>query len=204
MDNKVELIGFYGSDLSHALSAWTSTSRDLTDNKRERIPKLLAMLAKEGHHTPFEKSTFHFLIEVEQATHIQILKHRIGISTNAESARYKELTEDKIYIPSDWPAEWQDKLMQESKRQLDFYHQALTELEPIVGRKRAKESARFFRPFNSQLKMDIMFNFRSFYHFYNLRAKDNAQVEVHALADKMLSLIKDTGKFKHTIAAFSL
>ena len=158
----------------------------------------------EGHHTPFEKSTFHFLIEVEQATHIQILKHRIGISTNAESARYKELTEDKIYIPSDWPAEWQDKLKQESKRQLDIYHQALTELEPIVGRKRAKESARFFRPFNSQLKMDIMFNFRSFYHFYNLRAKDNAQVEVHALADKMLSLIKDTGKFKHTIAAFSL
>ena len=204
MDNKVELIGFYGSDLSHALSAWTSTSRDLTDNKRERIPKLLAMLAKEGHHTPFEKSTFHFLIEVEQATHIQILKHRIGISTNAESARYKELTEDKIYIPSDWPAEWQEKLMQESKRQLDIYHQALTELEPIVGRKRAKESARFFRPFNSQLKMDIMFNFRSFYHFYNLRAKDNAQVEVHALADKMLSLIKDTGKFRHTIAAFSL
>ena len=204
MDNKVELIGFYGSDLSHALSAWTSTSRDLTDNKKERIPKLLSMLASEGHHTPFEKSTFHFLIEVEQATHIQILKHRIGISTNAESARYKELTEDKIYIPSDWPAEWQDKLKHESKRQLDIYHQALTELEPIVGRKRAKESARFFRPFNSQLKMDIMFNFRSFYHFYNLRAKDNAQVEVHALADKMLSLIKDTGKFNHTIAAFSL
>ena len=204
MDNKVELIGFYGSDLSHALSAWTSTSRDLTDNKKERIPKLLAMLASEGHHTPFEKSTFHFLIEVEQATHIQILKHRIGISANAESARYKELTEDKIYIPSDWPDKWQDKLMQESKRQLDIYHQALTELEPIVGRKRAKESARFFRPFNSQLKMDVMFNFRSFYHFYNLRAKDNAQVEVHALADKMLSLIKETGKFKHTIAAFGL
>ena len=204
MNNKVELIGYYGSDLSHALSAWTSTSRDLTDNKKERIPKLLSMLASEGHHTPFEKSTFHFLIEVEQATHIQILKHRIGISTNAESARYKELTEDKIYIPSDWPDKWQDKLMQESKRQLDIYHQALTELEPIVGRKRAKESARFFRPFNSQLKMDIMFNFRSFYHFYNLRAKDNAQVEVHALADKMLSLIKETGKFKHTIAAFSL
>ena len=58
--NKVELIGYYGSDETHALSAWTSTSRDLTDDKRVRIPKLLAMLADDGHHTPFEKSSLIF------------------------------------------------------------------------------------------------------------------------------------------------
>ena len=33
-ENKVELIGIYGSDETHALSAWTSTSRDLTEDKR--------------------------------------------------------------------------------------------------------------------------------------------------------------------------
>ena len=27
--NKVELIGYYGSDETHALSAWTSTTRNL-------------------------------------------------------------------------------------------------------------------------------------------------------------------------------
>ena len=63
--NKVELLGFYGSDLTHAQSAWTSTSRDLTEEKLERIPKLLQMLASEGHHTPYEKSQFHFLVTVE-------------------------------------------------------------------------------------------------------------------------------------------
>ena len=31
--NKVELIGYYGTDETIALSAWTSTSRDLTDEK---------------------------------------------------------------------------------------------------------------------------------------------------------------------------
>ena len=32
--NKGELIGTYGGDESHALSAWTSTSRDLTEEKK--------------------------------------------------------------------------------------------------------------------------------------------------------------------------
>jgi thymidylate synthase ThyX len=59
------------------------------------------MLASEGHHTPFEKSQLHFLVNVDQATHIHLLKHRIGVSINGESARYKELKEDKTYIPED-------------------------------------------------------------------------------------------------------
>jgi len=41
--NKVELIGHYGSDEIIALSAWTSTSRDLTEEKVNRIGKLLNM-----------------------------------------------------------------------------------------------------------------------------------------------------------------
>ena len=89
--NHCELIGYYGDDETHALSAWTSTSRDLTPDKRERIPALLKMLAENGHHTPFEKSALHFLVTVDTATHIHLLKHRIGVSINGESARYKEL-----------------------------------------------------------------------------------------------------------------
>ena len=59
--NTVELIGYYGDDEIIACSAWTSTSRKLTEKKRNRIPQLLNMLWREGHHTPFEKATFHFL-----------------------------------------------------------------------------------------------------------------------------------------------
>ena len=51
--NTVELLGYYGNDETHACSAWTSTSRDLSADKIDRIPKLLKMLADEGHHTPF-------------------------------------------------------------------------------------------------------------------------------------------------------
>ena len=55
MNNKVELIGYYGSDEIIACSAWTSTNRNLTEEKRERIPNLINMLWINGHETPFEK-----------------------------------------------------------------------------------------------------------------------------------------------------
>jgi len=204
--NKVELLGYYGSDLIHAQSAWTSTSRDITDEKKQRIPKLLNMLASEGHETPFEKSSFHFLVTVDQATHIHLLKHRIGVSINGESARYKELKEDKTFIPTDWPEDWQDRLKVMSVTSNSLYHAALEELTPILGRKRAKESARFFKTFNSQIDMDVMFNFRSFVHFQRLRNSEHAQKEVRELAQMMLDLVKgiEGNPFQHTIKAFNL
>jgi thymidylate synthase (FAD) len=206
MKNSVELLGYYGSDLIHAQSAWTSTSRDINEEKINRIPKLLTMLAENGHETPFEKSSFHFLVNVEQATHIHLLKHRIGVSINGESARYKELKEDKTFIPTDWPQEWRGRLETFSENANHLYHKALEELTPLLGRKRAKESARFFKSFNSQISLDIMFNFRSFVHFYNLRADEHAQKEVRELAYQMLELIKgiEGNPFKHTLEAFKL
>lgn len=204
MKNTVELIGYYGNDETHALSAWTSTSRDLTEDKKQRIGKLLKMLASEGHHTPFEKSTLHFLVNVDQATHIHLLKHRIGVSINGESARYKELKEDKFLIPDDWNDKWKDVLHTMTEQSNKLYHDCLEELTPILGRKRAKESARFFKMFNSQITMDISFNWRSFYHFQKLRNDVNAQKEVRELAEEMLNQVKELGVFKETIKAFGL
>jgi flavin-dependent thymidylate synthase len=206
MKNKVELLGYYGSDITHAQSAWTSTSRDITDEKKDRIPKLLTMLASEGHETPFEKSSFHFLVTVDQATHIHLLKHRIGVSINGESARYKELKEDKSYIPEDWDNRWSIALQNFTDRANHLYHECLEDLTPILGRKRAKESARFFKTFNSQIDMDVMFNFRSFVHFQRLRNSEHAQLEVRELAQMMLDLVKgiEGNPFQHTLEAFKL
>jgi flavin-dependent thymidylate synthase len=206
MINTVELIGHYGGDLTHAQSAWTSTSRELTPEKRERIPELLKMLAEKGHETPFEKSSLHFLCTVDQATHIHLLKHRIGVSVNAESARYKELKEDRNYLPMDWPDELIERLIVHNKRSDMLYHEALHELESILGRARAKESARYFKAMNSQLTLDVMFNFRSFVHFQRLRNAPTAQYEVRLLAGEMLRLVKiiEGNPFEHTIKAFGL
>jgi thymidylate synthase ThyX len=87
-----------------------------------------------------------------------------------------------------------------------WYHKCLEELTPVLGRKRAKESARFFKTLNSQITMDISFNFRSFVHFLRLRDSEHAQKEVRELAQQMLHQVKqiEGNPFQLTIKAFKL
>ena len=200
MNNTVELLGYYGSDEVIACSAWTSTSRDLNEKKRKRIPKLIDMLWSNGHETPFEKGTVHFLIDCDIASHIHLLKHRLS-SLNAESARYKELKEDKTFIPDDWPDFWQQQLKQYTEDGNRLYHKCLADLEPELGRKRAKESARFFKTYNSRIQADVQFNMRSFANFIKLRKSEHAQKEIREIAEKMLDLVKgiEDNPFQHTL-----
>ena len=216
MKNKVELLGYYGSDTLIACSAWTSTSRDLSEEKKSRIPKLINMLWRDGHETPFEKGMVHFLVDTDIASHIHLLKHRIS-SMNAESARYKELKEDKYYIPEDWNdveispvhglgsyENWAQVLIDYTIEGNRLYHQCLKDLEPTLGRKRAKESARFFKTYNSQIQADISFNMRSFANFLKLRNSEHAQLEIREIAQEMLELVKniDGNPFEHTIKSW--
>lgn len=228
MENTVELIGYYGSDEVIACSAWSSTSRELTDEKRARIGKFVTDLWSDGHGTPFEKGIVHFLANTDIATHIQLLKHRMS-SLNGESARYKELKEDKYYIPSDWRGikvsdkldwfkeesgidafvtqddEWSKILQDYNELGNFFYHKAIEDLTPVLGRKRAKESARFFKPYSMQYQVDVMFNMRSFANFLKLRNSPHAQLEIRELAQKMQSLVENIEgePFKHTLKAIT-
>jgi thymidylate synthase (FAD) len=223
-ENIVELIDIYGNDETIACSAWTSTSRNLTEEKRNRIPAMLKDLWTNGHETPFEKVNVHFLLTTDIASHIHILKHRIS-SVNAESARYKELKEDKMYLPDDWKNtrlkrdlyilndrapfikgkhSWYDVLKQISYETNRIYHIALSELEQDLGRKRAKESARFFKMYNSQIQADVMMNMRSFANFQKLRNSEHAQKEIREIAQEMLALVKQDGKLKYTLEAMGL
>ena len=226
MKNKVELIGHYGSDEVISCSAWTSTSRDLTEKKRARIGKLINMLWSEGHETPFEKGVVHFLVDTDIASHIHLLKHRIS-SLNAESARYKELKEDKYYLPEDWDGvevsytldefeffysidpdshmNWRETLERYTELGNKLYHQCIKDLEPVLGRKRAKESARFFKTYNSQIQADVMFNMRSFANFIQLRNSEHAQKEIREIAQQMWDLVENIEgqPFKHTLEAIA-
>lgn len=203
--NKVELIGHYGSDETHALSAWTSTSRDLNEEKRNRIPHLLKMLAENEHHSVFEKSSIHFLVTSDVASHIHLIKHRIGVSVNAESARYKELKDDKYHVPVDWDHEEAAAYTEHMESSLQKYHETLERLvKKGMSRKRAKESARLYLPYGNQITADVMFNFRSFYHFLHLRYSQHAQLEIRSIARQMLELVINTSAFPATLEAFGL
>jgi thymidylate synthase (FAD) len=224
MGNTVELLGFYGSDEVIACSAWTSTSRELTEDKKARIPALINFLWSNGHETPFEKATVHFLVDCDIASHIHLLKHRMA-SINAESARYKELKEDKFYVPNEFYNLGYDESnisysTQHLFRKIDtwggvieeftnisneLYHECLNQLTPILGRKRAKESARYFKTYNSQIQADVMFNMRSFANFLKLRNSEHAQVEIREIAQQMLDLVKsiEGNPFEQTIKSIT-
>ena len=204
-ENTVMLLEVSGSDLSHARAAWASTNQELTEDNMERIPGLLSYLAKNKHETPFEHSLLSFRVQSDIATHIQFLKHRIGISINSESARYKELKRDSYYIPEDWPEDVSARAKQVIRQAQKEYHSVIRDLQDAgIPRSRAKESARFLLPYANQIRFVVTFNFRSFVHFQILRNSDHAQLEIKNIAKEMLDLIVSNGEFDLSLKAHEL
>jgi thymidylate synthase ThyX len=174
LKNTVELIGFYGDDLTIACSAWTSTSRNLTEEKKKRVGKMINMLWSEGHE---------YIIPDDWE----------GIEV------------------SNWPKDmpmryWTDVLKDYTEMGNGLYHKCIADLEPVLGRKRAKESARFFKTYNSQIQADIMFNMRSFANFIKLRNSEHAQLEIREIAQQMWDLVEsiEGQPFKHTLEAINV
>ncbi len=202
-DNKVILLEAHGGDLAHARAAWASTGKKVEEEKH-RIPALLEMLAENDHGTPFEHSMITFLVTSEIATHIQFLKHRAGVSVNSESARYKEIKEDNHYVPSDWPESVVREYETFMCAAFERYHQTVENLvkNHKFSRSRAKETARFFRPYGSQITYIVTMNFRSFVHFQGLRNTVHSQNEIRNISGLMLMLLQNHGDFYYSLKAY--
>lgn len=231
---KVELVSFYGGDIAAARAAWTSTMGDVQTKTPEQIRKLIVDTlwnnkSGKAHKTPFERPLVEFNITCDQASHIHLLKHRMAL-INGESARYKELTDDRIYLPADWQGieinhsnienyisfdddrqkfisdnkYWVTMLDQYAELGNRLYHASLKDLEPVLGRKRAKESARFFKTMNSEITLSVAMNMSCFANFYALRSAIDAQLEIRMIAEEMFSLIKGIPEFEFIIEAFEL
>ena len=120
--------------------------------------------------------------------------------------------EDKFLLPEDWleygetGKKWYLKLQSLSEQTNEAYHAALRELKDAgMSAKRAKESSRFFKMVNSQLELDVSFNFRSFMHFQKLRNSIHAQDEIESIAQEMLRQVKEIpgNPFRYSLEAFN-
>ena len=192
--------------------------KHLAKQKKKTPYELLEMLATHNHGTPFEKVFIDFQLSAEIASHIHSLKHRIS-HINSESARYKELI-DKFYLPEDWHIEiidkdirkkygcntWYELLNCVTEANNNLYHTSCKELSPFLGRKRAKESSRFFLQYNKQLNYDWQMNWRSFVNIQQLRNKPDAQLEIRQIANEMLKLVENIegNPFEGCLKAFNL
>ena len=193
--------------------------KHLAAQKKKSPEDLLEMLATAGHHTPFEKLLVDFQVSADVASHIHCLKHRIA-HINGESARYKELI-DKNYIPDDWKAipvkskrviamfgemTWAEVLAKQSDINNYLYHTSCEEVTDVLGRKRAKESSRYFLMYNKQMNYDFQMNWRSFMNFQSLRNSPHAQLEIREIANEMLKLVENIegNPFEGCLKAFNL
>ena len=207
----VELIAIFGDDVTPAEAAWYSTAKEVTDARMKRVPALLQTLAQgdppEGlpHSVPFEHTLISFRVTSEIASHIHALKHRIGVSVSSQSQRYMELREDLFYVPEDWPSDMQLDFVAMMQTLFDRYHTTIADLERRgFSRKRAKESARFYLPYATQIRYRVTFNLLSFVHFQMLRNTEHAQKEIEAIAAEMLRLVKESGQFENALKAWNL
>lgn len=201
--NRVELISVAGSDEDAAAAAWVSTTTEVDDEKRKRIPALIDMLMRNGHWSPFENAGWlKFKLTIDNASHIQLLRHRHQ-SINVESARYKEYRVDKYYIPEDWNDDWRSLLDSATQSCFALYHRAIEELEAQgLERKRAKETARYFLPMSIQLECIVSMNFRAFLHFLSLRHSPDSQREIYEISKAMREEVEKTGRFRHCLETF--
>lgn len=246
--NKVELLDYMGSDKSHSVAAWASTFFELgiempkdpkirvdqivdhimsKSKKMRSIEGLLNYLANENHESPFRMSSFMFGMTTDIATHIQKLKHAVILEAeNAESAKYKELMEDKFYLPEDWKgielsdsishitdihdwdankgSDWFNLLKEYTEFGNLLYHKSLKDLEPVLGRKRARETARFFKTYNSQINSVNKFSFAGVMTFHNKRSVEFAQDEIKQVSEDMINCIREIpgNPFELSLKAF--
>ena len=237
-ENSVVLISYVGDDNLHAVNAWASTflelGVDLPEDINERVkvlaeaiqakgarkrsvPELLNYLANStpAHTSPFRASKFIFGMTIETATHIQLLTHTVAIEhTNAESARYKELMEDKYYLPADWlnygirGKAFYEALEEHTQRGNELYHGAIAALvDAGMSKQRAKESARFFKGYNSQLNAVRSMSFDGLMQLYQKRGEHSpSQREIAGVVEAMVQAVRDIpgDPFKHSLAAFGV
>lgn len=230
---------YAGSDRHHAYKAWASTSADFSIempediNKRvdamidyiqhsgkkvKTVDQLIAWLMDPSHdpHTsPFRGSWFMFALITDVASHIHLLKHRVAINNiNAESARYKELKEDKFYLPADWVNYgeegkfWFQKLQMMTEIMNQAYHDCLADLV-LAGmpKSRAKESARFFKTYNSQMNCVVTLSFDGLMQLYHKRKSGTgSQFEISQIVEEMVHQVKSIpgNPFAASLKAFGV
>ena len=152
---------------------------------------------------------------VELATHVQLLTHTVAIKhTNAESARYKELMEDKYYLPADWldygerAKALYERLKTHTELGNELYHEAILVLtEEGMPKERAKETARYAKGYNSQLNAVRSMSFDGLMQLWQKRGEHSpSQREIARVVEDMVQAVRDIpgNPFKHSLAAFKV
>lgn len=206
----VQLIQSVGSDRMILNAARISFYGDTRDEVMTPADvKLLRYLLKEGHGSPFEHNLLTFRVVCPIFVDRQWVRHRVGVSKNEVSGRYKVLkplhfTPEKFrkQAPVNRQASVEDdgELNQEAARKAwesawQYAHATYLYLLEIGV---AREEARGVLPLCLLTENYYTFNVRSLLHFLHLRdhpgAQHETQLYARALAELAEPLFPETFK----------
>lgn len=182
-DILVDLVEVTGSDSTVAAAARVSTRASQRRPAPERDAGLINYLMRNRHGTPFEHNYLSFYVEAPIFVTRQMLKHRIGVSINEESGRYRQFR-PVFYVPTDrtrplvqvgrpgdygynpgTDAQW--NLMTEAVREVLTLSWSL--YQRLLHAGISNEVARMNLPLCTFSSLQISFNTRSLMHFISLR-----------------------------------
>lgn len=218
----VSLVDSMGDDLSVVRSARVSTLGDAAEEEVniEKATGLINFLMRERHGSVFEHNTMTFRVSAPIFVWREHHRHRVGLSYNEESGRYKTL-DPKFYVPaSDRALVQQGKpghyeYVPGDREQFEFMAAAIGKgnaeaywrYEAMLNKGIAREVARMVLPVNIFSTCYVTCNARSLMSFLSLRTKSEdahfksyPQREIEMVAEKYESIFADI--FPLTYEAF--
>ena len=178
----------------------------------ERLLKTL-MHSWPPHSTPFEKTSLQFWVKAPIFVYREWHRHRVW-SFNEESARYKKL-KPHFYVPEAKHVGVQSGSNHQS-RDIDFesdgsssrlhvdamrgtYAHVYSVYTGLLNSGVPREIARSILPVGVYSEMVARVNLWNFFKFVELRNHKDAQYEIQMYARAMYDLVKESGRFKHTL-----
>lgn len=163
---------------------------DISDLEKEmtekKVKELLTKLAKSGHLSAFEHSSFTFGIEgISRACSHQLVRHRIA-SYSQQSQRYVIFKDNFDYITP--KAIEKNNLAREVFK--DFIKISKETYDKLISLGIDKEDARYVLPNASETKIIVTMNARELLHFFSLRLCRRAQWEIREMAKLMLKRVR--------------
>jgi len=180
-DMGVQLVDHMGSDQRICQAARVSTL-GIESLETGEAGGLIRFLMKGRHSSPFEHGSLTFLVEAPIFVWREIVRHRIGVSLNEESARYRELAPifyqpaaSRKLVQIGRPGQYsfiagtreQFRTVETATRLA--YEVAWNSYQRMLSEGIAREVARIALPVAIYSAAYITFNPRSLLHFLSLR-----------------------------------
>lgn len=220
-NNKIELLGYYGSDISHLQSLHLSPNiEERVSNDRFRLGDLRKAY-EENNLNPFNNSSFSFLIKSDFLTYSTILSKKIGDVNNIPFVGKGKPEIDSYYIPYDFNSiRIQNDIEGFAKKGDCFYDilERYTELGNILEEEikkinvnqyssnRGKTVSKLFKTQNNHIEYLIKLNFNEFYKFFKEFTQYGYTSELQEISYFMLDTISNIeGKpFNQSLRVFKL